>query len=164
MCSTTIGGPFDHTRDEQLRHRHRDDQRLDGLPRGPAIELAVTLSQYWMAPREVSDSAFMLTLDEQYAADERYSYAPANGSYTANIRRISVDLRGTSAGSRLGLDVEEARPDQAVEDDGLAAEHERAEQGEAPRPGGASLELGDADGNAERADGDEPKDDLDGKQ
>ncbi|MCB9777044.1 MAG: outer membrane protein transport protein [Alphaproteobacteria bacterium] len=54
------------------------------------VEIGVSWSHYFLQTRDVTDSAFAMTLDPEAAAAERYFYPHGNGSYGGSIDRFGI--------------------------------------------------------------------------
>ena len=61
----------------------------------PGVDLGASFGNYFLAKRTVTDSAFSTTLDSEAAAEPRYFYPSANGTYHTTIQRLAVNLSGS---------------------------------------------------------------------
>ncbi len=55
-------------------------------------ELGLSLTQHFLASRQVDDSAFLVTLDDSSTPEDRWNYPQMNGSYRGWLTRCGISL------------------------------------------------------------------------
>lgn len=75
---------------------------LGGYELSQNLSVGLTFSQYFLATRTITDSAFGMTLDEESRKADRYFYPHGNGTYRGGISRLGISLRGHFGGDNEG--------------------------------------------------------------
>jgi long-chain fatty acid transport protein len=62
------------------------------------LQVSARYTRYFSQPRTITDSAYLVTLDEAAAPDEAYFYPQMNGTYASAVNRFGLTLRGRFGG------------------------------------------------------------------
>lgn len=68
---------------------------LFGVEIVPGLSASLEYSHMFFAARTVTDSAYIVTLDEANRKEDRYSYPQMNGTYTGSIDRLGLSIKGS---------------------------------------------------------------------